>query len=167
MAAEFTVPAPFETNKPQWLNENDKLPDAPKSTVRVMFKRYLPMALGFLFAIGIEALAFQTRATFGGQRDWVVPTFTPFFAIGGVALGALLARKQVIAATPGITFLVIAVVLTILNIIRAQSTEGHDWGRDIFSILTGVALGAALIALVAAIVWSEARNPTRAPLPEV
>jgi hypothetical protein len=164
--AQFSAPAPFEETKPTWLHERDNRPDAPARRTPVLVKRYLPMALGFLFAMGLEALAFETRATFGGQRDWVVPVTTPFFAIGGVALGALLARKQLIAAAPGIVFLCIAVALTIANIWRGQVDDGQDYARDILSILTAVALAAALISLVAAIVWSELRNPTRAPLPE-
>lgn len=165
--ANFSDPAPFDATKPDWLHDRHNRPAAPARTSASLIRRFLPLAAGILFAIGLEALAFQTRATFEGERDWVVPTVTPFFAIGGVALAVLLARRQIIAVTPGLLLVVIACGLTAANIWRGQVTTGHDWGRDILSIVTGVVLAAALISLTVGVVWSEAKNPTRAPLSEV
>lgn len=165
--ADFSAAAPFEATKPTWLHDQDILPAAPARSVAQIARRFLPLAFGILFAIGFEALAFQTRATFEGERDWVVPTITPFLAIGGVALAVLLARRQVIAVTPGIVFTVIIIGLTAANIWRGQVTDGHDWGRDILSIIAGVTIAAAVISLTAGIAWSEARNPTRVPPPEM
>ena len=161
--ADFTAAAPFEEKKDTSLHDRGARPAAPRWPTRALLKRYLPLALGIAIALGIELLAFQTRATLQGNRDWVVPVTTPFFGIGGVALGALIARNQWIAATPGIVFMLIAVTLTVLNIWRGSVTDGDDVLRDVLSILAGITLALSLVSLIIGLVWVELTQPTKAP----
>ncbi len=165
--ADFTAAIPVEEKKSDFLHDRSLLPSAPRPRTPDLIKRYLPIALGVAIAMGIELLAYQTRATLQGNRDWVVPVTTPFFGIGGVALGALIARNQWIAATPGILLMLLAVTLTVLNIWRGSVTDGPDVLRDVLSSVAGAMLAFSLLALLIALVWVELTRPTRAPTLEV
>jgi len=163
---DFAAPIPVEPAKADYLHERERIPAAPKATIADLARRHAGLALGFVLAMGYMAMAFQTRASWGAHRDWVVPMTVPFWVIGGVALGHLVDRKQWAAAAPGIGLLLVAIVLTGLNDWRGAVTEGSDALRDALTTITAVVLGFSLAALTAALVWVEAARPTKAPAPE-
>lgn len=167
MAADFTSRAPTEPQKSDYLHAETARPDAPKRARNDIVRGYLPFALGFVLACLFVALAFQIRAGWENHREWVVATTVPFTAGAGAALGHLLARKQLDAATPAIGLLFITIMLAVLNFLRGQATEGSDTLRDVLSITEGVFLALAVAASIGAAVWVEVKRPTHAPPPEV
>ncbi|MGI8927204.1 MAG: hypothetical protein ACR2HN_11250 [Tepidiformaceae bacterium] len=165
--ADFSRAAPAEAQKSTEVHDRGARPDAPPSRLTATLRNNVGMLLGFAFAMGFMALAFQTRATWDSHRDWVVPVTVPFWAIGGVALGHLLGRRQFVATGPALLLLMLAMVLTALNIWRGAETDGGDGLRDAMTIATAVLLTLALLALLGALVWLEAKHPTKAPPAEV
>jgi hypothetical protein len=157
--------APAEPKKSDYLHDRSRIPPAPRARTVELGERWAGMAIGFLFAMGFMALAFQTRASWGVHRDWVVPTTAPFWAIGGVALGHLLARRAWTALGPGVLLLALGLVFTVLNLWRSTQVEGSDTLRDVLTIITAVVLGLSLFALAFGAVWVEARQPRKAPPP--
>lgn len=163
----WSAPAPANPEKPDWLHDQSQLPAAPGRT-RTEYLHYLgPLILGLVFAAVFVALSFQTRASWGSHRDWVVPTTIPLTAIAGVAMGYLVARRAWVELTPGLLLLFVVLVLTGLNIWRGAVTEGDDTLRDVLSITAGVFLGLTVLALWGALVWLEAKHPLRAPQPQM
>ncbi len=132
-----------------------------------MAKVWAPFAIGILFALGAVALAFQTRASWNIHRDWVVPVLVPPLVLGGLAMGYLTARLRLKALATPLMLLSIALLFTILNIIRANFTEGDDGLRDALSIMTGVLLGVTILWLIVAFAWTEYRDPVKPPAPEM
>lgn len=132
----------------------------------VWLQQYSGLLLGLAFALGFTALAFQARDTWGAHRDWVVPTTVPFYALGGVALGHLLARRLAGAAAAGILLALAAVLLAGLDIWLDADDEANQAARDAVSIFLGIAIGLAITALAAGLAWAEATHPTKAPPPQ-
>ena len=125
------------------------------------------LVLGILFGIGMVALAFQARASWESHRDWVVPVTVPLLVVAGLGLGFLAARLRWIELALPVGLLVLALVLTILNILRGIATDGEDGLRDAMTIITAVLLGFSVASLIAALAWVEFRNPIRPPAPEM
>ncbi len=151
--ANMQAAAPVEEAKlGDYLHDRARIPEAPRVRPPDLVRRYLPFAFGLLFAAGAMALAFTTRATWTTQRDWVVPVTTPFWAIAGVALGYLVARGKFQALASAGSFLVLALVLTFINVYRGYLTEGQDDGRDALSILTAFVLAIVVLLLIVAVV---------------
>jgi peptidoglycan/LPS O-acetylase OafA/YrhL len=157
--AEWTVPAPYEPEKPHDLHDKEQQPKAPPGW-RPAFRSYLVgPAIGFVFAMGFTAMAFQARASWDSHRDWVVPVTVPFLALGGVALGLLVARRQWLPSLPAFALILLGLVFVGLNIWLGAVTEGQDNLRDALSISTGVAIGLAVASALAALAWVERRRP--------
>lgn len=166
--ADLTAAAPVESAKSgDYLHSRERIPARPAATRGDLVRRFLPLALGIACAAGFVALGFQTRATWSTHRDWVIPVTAPLLAIGGVALGYLLARGRANALATGALFLALTVLLTVLNIWRGAHTDGSDGLRDALSILAGLALGGTVAAFVIAAIAVELRDPARAPAPEM
>jgi asparagine N-glycosylation enzyme membrane subunit Stt3 len=163
----WSAPAPANPEKPDWLHDQSQLPAAPSRSAGEYVRGFMPLILGLIFAAGFVALAFQTRASWGAHRDWVVPTTIPLTALGGVALGYLVARRAWLELTPGILLLLITITLTVLNIWRGAVTDGEDTLRDVLSITAAVFLGLTVLALWLAMAYLEARHPTLPPRPEM
>jgi peptidoglycan/LPS O-acetylase OafA/YrhL len=149
------APAPADPEKPDYLHDPAQQPGVPTGWRTAVQTYLLAPGLGLLFAIGFTAMAFQARASWETHRDWVVPVLVPFLGAGGVSMGFLVARRQLIALAPGLMFVLIALGLIVANVWRGSVTEGDDTARDILSILTGVALGFAVAGLVVAVVRVE------------
>lgn len=164
--ANFSVPAPFEPRKAVYLNDRSNRPAAPEAGAKDYVNQFLGFGLGILLSIGFLALSYQTRAVWEGQRDWVVPTTVPFFAMGGVALGFLISRKAWLYAAPGIALLVLVLVLTGLNIWRGEVVSGSDGLRDALSIITGVLVGFMLAALVVGWAMMAWKFPPKGDIPQ-
>ena len=164
--ADFSAAAPVEPEKSEVVHDRDTRPDAP-SDRQDLGRLLLLIAVGVLFSAALIALAFQARASWTEVRDWVVPVTIPLYALGGISLAYLVLRRAWLAASAGLTLLFITVALTGFNLWRAALTTGPDGLRDSFSITIGVLLGFTIAALAAAMVWVEARRPSRPPAPEL
>ncbi|MBI5949197.1 MAG: hypothetical protein HY875_13755 [Chloroflexi bacterium] len=165
--ADLTTAAPVETEKSTFLHDRGGRPEAPKRPVAELVRDNLGLLLGLVLALGFTALAFQTRASWDSHRDWVVPMTVPIWAVAGVSLGHLLARRKVDAAFTGLMLLVVVLGLTILNIWQGTQSEGQDGARDALTISAAVALGITVLALLVGAIWVEAKDPTKAPPPEM
>lgn len=152
---DLTARAPIEPEKTEWLHDRSRIPARPSASIRELVVRYRGWLIGFALALGLTVLAFQTRASWENHRDWVVPMTVPFWASTGLALGLLIDRQRWKAVGPGIVLLVIALVLTGVNIWRGTETSGQDNWRDALSIVSGVVLGFMVAAFLAALAWSE------------
>lgn len=163
----WSAPAPANPEKPDWLHDQEQLPDAPESERRDYARFIVPIVLGLVFTGALVALAFWSRASWESHRDWVVPVTVPLLAIGGVAMGYLAARRAWSAMVPAFFLLALTVALVASNIWRGSATEGSDGLRDALSIMSGVTIGLTFIAAVGAMVFVEVTRPTRAPAPEM
>lgn len=165
--ANFTAKVPVESEKIQYLHDRSNRPHGPKKSIRDYAASFAPLILGVLFAMGLEALAFTTRASWGGQRDWVVPTTTPLWVAGGMMLAATTWRQKLEYAMPAYGFIAIGLVFTTLNIVRGIDTTGSDHLRDFYSIAAGVVYGCGIAAAVIGWAVLEVRDPIQAPQPEM
>lgn len=165
--ANFSAAVPIEPEKSTYLHERTNRPAAPKRSNMDLFRSFLGLGLGVLFALGFIALAFQVRAGWDNHREWVVATTVPGLVLGGLAAGHLIARRQIAALGPGVGLLVLTLVLVVLNYLRGRDTSGNDGLRDALSIISGVLLVLTVGALVGALVRVEWKHPTKAPAPEV
>ena len=163
--ADLSVAAPVEAEKSEVVHDRASRPGAPADR-RDLGRLLLLIAVGVLFGAALIALAYQARASWTEVRDWVVPVTVPLYAIGGIALAYLVLRRAWLAASTGLTLLFFTVALTGFNLWRAALTTGPDGLRDSLSITTGVLLGFTIAALVAGMVWVEARRPSRPPAPD-
>ena len=164
--ADFSAPAPVEPEKSEVIHDRATRPDAP-SDRQDLGRLLLLIAVSVLFTAALVAIAFQARASWTEVRDWVVPVTIPLYALGGISLAYLVLRRAWLAASTGLTLLFITVALTGFNLWRAALTTGPDGLRDSFSITIGILLGFTIAALAAAMVWVEARRPSRPPAPEL
>ena len=165
--ADFTAPAPSEAAKiGDYLHDRGHIPAAPAWSPTDLVKRYLPLALGVLFAMGAMALAFQTRASWSSHREWVVPTATPLLAIGGVSLAYMVARGKITSIIWPAGFLFVVIVLTVFNAWRGSISTGHDTARNVMTIFAAILLGIAVVSLIITMVVTEVKDPTKAPAPK-
>ena len=164
--ADFTTPIPIEPEKVAFLHDRSNRPAAPSGR-RNIGGYLLLVVIGIGFSAALLALAFQARASWTEARDWVVPVTVPFYAIGGVALAYLVMRRAWLAASAGLVLGGLALAFTAFNLWRAALTSGEDALRDWLSILTGIAVGLAIAAVSAGMVWIEVRRSSSPPPPEV
>lgn len=164
---DWSVPAPTEPQKTAWLHDLTQRPARPKVEPGDWGQFFLGLGLGFLFTLGLTALAFQTRDSWGSHRDWVVPTTIPFYAMAGIAAAYLFVRREWEAAAAGIVFTLISVGLMLGNIARGREVEGDDLARDLMAASGGVALGLAVVCFIAAFFWVQWRRPEKVAPPEM
>jgi hypothetical protein len=112
------------------------------------------------------AIAFQSRAGWENHREWVVATTTPFYAIGGLAIGHLLFRKAYRLLAPTAILLLITVLITALDLV-ADANGSSMALRDTYSVAMGVALAATIAVAAASALWLELKDPTKAPPPQM
>lgn len=163
MAANFRDAAPQEPEKQgNYLHDRERIP-AQKWARAEIVRSYGGFALGMLFALGLVALAFAARDSWGERRDWVVPGAVPILAVAGIALGHLIWRQQWAASFPAFLLLLALGGLVASNIWRGQLVQGPDRGRDVLAISSGIVLALLSLYLVVALVWVEVKRPTRPP----
>ncbi len=161
--ADFSLPAPYEPQKVDELHRGEAKPKPPRLPIPQLLRAHATIILGTALGLGFVALAFEARASWGSHRDWVVPVTVPFWALAGVAMASLLLRRRWAEAAAGLALLAVVLALTAVDVWAAYS-GGSDALRDALAILTGVALGAMVVAAVAGYVWSELRaGPPPAP----
>jgi hypothetical protein len=164
--ANFSIPAPVESEKSSFLHDRSNRPAAPTASRIDLARRWASFAAGAVLAVGATALLFSVRDSWENHREWLV-TLIPFLVIAGIALAHLTARKQVIALVPGGTFLFLALIFAGADIIADNDSGASDTTRDVLSILGGISLGIATLCFVVALAWVEIRKPTKAPAPEL
>jgi hypothetical protein len=128
--------------------------------------RWASFAVGVLLAVGLTAVLFSIRDSWDNHREWLVTTI-PVLAIAAIGLAHVVARGKVVPLAVGVTFLFLALVFAGADVLADHDDGATDTARDVLSILAGICLGVAAVAIVMALVWVEARNPTKAPTPEV
>ncbi len=165
--ADFSARMPVEEQKATWLHDIDNRPKHPALDMQLLIHRYWGAALGFLLALGFQALSYETRAGWFSRRDWVEPSLTVFWAAGGMCAGLLISRKAWTAAGPGIGLLVVGLTFTVLNIIRHAFVDGPDALLTATDILAAVSYGFMLIAFIGGMIWLEWKHPQKVAPPEV
>jgi peptidoglycan/LPS O-acetylase OafA/YrhL len=164
--ANLSIPAPVETEKAAFLHDRSNRPAAPSTPRSDLLKRWAGTITGIALAIGFTALLFSVRDSWENHREWLV-TVIPILAIGAIAAGHLLARKQGEPLAAGIGFLLLAAIFAAADIMVDREAEPSATTQDVLSVLGGVCLGLAALSLVVALFWVELRNPTKAPEPEL
>jgi len=159
----WASPSPSEPNKAHYLHDRERIPRPPKPTVAEYAKQYALPLIGIFLTVPIVGLAFQTRDSWGAQRDWVIPVTAPLLAIAGVALAYLVVRRAWLEAAPGVALLLIAVLLGAANLWRGAVVDGPDTLRDVLASSGGVFISLGVLALIGAMAWVEIRRPTRPP----
>jgi peptidoglycan/LPS O-acetylase OafA/YrhL len=160
--ANLTANAPVEPEKSTSLHERDNRPKAPAASRLEFGKRWAWPAVGVLLALGFVAVLFSVRDSWDNHREWLVTTI-PFLVMAGIGLAYVLARGKVVPLAVGGTFLFLALVFAGADLLADQDDAATDTTRDVLSILAGVCLGIAVAGIVFALVWVEAREPTKAP----
>jgi len=165
--ANLAAKAPIEPEKQTFLHDRSNRPHAPKRSIQGYALEFAPLILGVLFGLGAVALGFETRASWDGHRDWVVPTTIPVLVTAAVMLAATTWRQKLEYAMAAYGFLAVGAVFTILNIVRGIDSSGHDYLRDFYSIAAALMYGCAIAAAVGGWAALEVRDPIKAPQPEI
>jgi hypothetical protein len=165
--ADLRAAAPVETEKiGAYLHDRSRIPAPPATDWKARTGPFLWIGLGFVLAMGAEALAFQTRSTWYAHRDWVVPMTTPILALSGVMLGYLLWRGQLMRLAWPLSLIFLALAFTAFNIWAGRVSPHHE-GRDVLAVIIAVLLGVAVVWTILQGIVFEYRNPSRPPAPEV
>lgn len=163
---DFSAPAPFNPEKHHELHDQTKVaPPGPPQ--RDFVSRHLSILIGIVATLLFISLAFMARAGWENHREWVVALTVPGLVLGGLAVGNLISRGKAMMLGPGMIFLGICLVFTVINVQRGYATEGQDDWRDVMSILQGISLTIALHMFFGAFLWNEWKNPIKAPAPEM
>lgn len=161
---DLTAKAPFNPEKHSELHDQTKIAP-PGPPTRDWLKRFWPIGLSIVLAIGIISLAFIARAGWTNHREWVVAINVPPLVLGAVAIANLVYRGRWNMLVPGVIVLFLCTLLSVLNIWRGYQTEGQDNLRDAMSIIQGILLAISLHLLIGAWIWNEWKNPMKAPEP--
>ncbi len=161
--ADFSLPAPFEPQKSEYIHDRSTRPARPTLGWRDWLSLFWGYGLGILFALALTIILFQVRASWDNHREWLV-SFIPFFAIAGLAFGYLAQRgKWEALAVPG-AFLLLTGIFTVSDLL-GDIDDASLRARDIVSILGGISLAATTLAAIITLLWVEWRNPPKAPPP--
>lgn len=163
--ADFAAKAPSEATKDTYVHDRALLPSAPKKSFGEMARWSMIIVLSVLFTIAFVALEFQTRVSWDGHRDFVVPVTIPFAAIAGVSLAALIVRREWSALGLPLALLLVVVALTVVNWVVGTDVEGRDIFRDILTWTAFVFMVATLASLIGALIYVEVVRPIQAPPP--
>jgi hypothetical protein len=164
--ANFAIPAPVEPQKSTFLHDRSNRPKAPATNRLDLAKRWAGFALGLVFGVGSAALLFSIRDSWENHREWLV-TVIPVLVIAAIALAYLVSRQKGAALGTGLAFLIAAIAFAGSDILVDREPNPSSTAQDTLSILGGVALALASIALIVAFLIVEIRNPTKAPTPEL
>jgi len=164
--ANFSIPAPFEAEKDEYIHNRGARPARPAASSADLARRFAGLGLGLAIALGMLAIAFQSRAGWENHREWVVATNGPFFALGGIALGHLIFRRDYRGLAPAAAFLAIAIILVALDLV-ADANDGDATLRDVYSVAIGVTLAISIACAIGAALRLELKNPTRVPPPQM
>ncbi len=164
--ANFSLPAPFEPEKTAYIHDRTTRPAPPAASRGDLVRRFTGFGLGLVFSAFLLAIAFQVRDGWDNHREWVVAMSGPFYALGGIAIGHLLARKQFAPLAPALLFLFFAALFALFDLL-ADAADADMTARDVLSIIGGILLGISIACAIFAVLWVELRNPTKVPPPQM
>jgi len=164
--ANFSDRAPFESEKTAYIHDRTTRPDRPVVTRSELARRWGGTAAGLALSVGFTAVLFSLRDSWDNHREWIV-TIIPILSIAGIAMGHLLARKKANALLVGGTFLFLALVFAGGDFFVDREANPNETARDVLSMLGGICLVISVHAFAFALIWTELRSPTKAPLPEM
>ena len=164
--ANMSIPRPFEPEKSGYIHDRGNRPGGPSTSRMELVKRLWAFALSLVLGVGATALLFSIRDSWENHREWLV-TVIPVLVIAGIALSYLVLRKKAAALGTGLAFVLIAIGLAGSDVLIDRESNPSSAAQDTLSILAGVALALASIALIVAFLIVEIRNPTKAPTPEL
>lgn len=163
--AEFSLPAPYEPQKSPWIHDRSTRPARPRVTWREVVARFWGYGMGIVFALLATVAMFELRDSWHNHREWLV-SFIPFFAIAGLAFGYLMQRGRWEAlAVPG-AFAFLTGIFTV-SVFLGDIDEVSRDTRRIVATLGGISLGLTVLAAIIVLAWTEWRNPTKAPPPQL
>ncbi len=164
--ANFSLPAPFEPEKSTFIHDRSTRPARPAIARGDLLRRFAGLGMGLVIAALMVAIAFQVRDGWENHREWVVAMSGPFYALGGIAIGHLLARQKWEPVAPALIFLVLAALFAGFDI-AADADEADMALRDALSIIGGILLAISIACALFAVLWVEIRTPTKAPPPQM
>lgn len=164
--ANFSIPAPFEPEKSAFIHDRTTRPARPAVARGELLRRFAGLGMGLVIAGIMLAIAFQVRAGWENHREWVVAMTGPFYAMGGIAIGHLLARQKWEPVAPALIFLALAATCAGIDI-AADADDADLVLRDVLSIVGGILLAISIACALFAVLWVEIRTPTKAPPPQL
>lgn len=161
--ADFSLPAPFEPQKSEFIHDRATRPKGPAVTWKDLAARFWGYAFGAVFALLFTVAMFQLRDSWDNHREWLV-SFIPFFAIAGLAFGYLAqqGKWEALAAAGG--FLALTAIFTV-SVLLGDIDEVSRDTRRVVAILGGISLGVTVVAAIVTLAVVEWRNPPKAPPP--
>jgi hypothetical protein len=164
--ANMSIPRPFEPEKSGYIHDRSNRPDGPKTSRMELVQRWWAFGLSLALGVGATALLFSIRDSWENHREWLV-TVIPVLVIAAISLAYLVSRQKGAALGTGLAFLIAAIAFAGSDILVDREPNPSSTAQDTLSILGGVALALASIALIVAFLIVEIRNPTKAPTPEL
>lgn len=164
--ANFSLPAPFEAEKSAFIHDRSTRPVRPAVSRAELVRRFAGLGMGLVVAGIMVAIAFQVRAGWDNHREWVVAMSGPFYAIGGISIGHLLARQKWEPVAPALIFLALAAACAGLDIV-ADAGDADMVLRDLLSVAGGILVAISIGCALFAALWVEIRTPTKAPPPQM
>jgi hypothetical protein len=162
--ANFSARAPVEPAKGgSYLHDRTRIPAGPGWNIGEIVTANSGYILGVLLAIGACALVFELRDAWESRRDWVPPAALVPAVLGAMALGHLAQRGKVDLIGPPLFLLFFAVAAPILDIWIHHEYPDEEGLQLAARIVGAVALGLAVVWLIIASIYAEAKDPAKAP----
>lgn len=163
--ADFSLPAPYEPKKSEFIHDRATRPKRPAVDWRELTGRFWGLGMGLAFSLLGTVAMFELRDSWDNHREWLV-SFIPFFAIAGLAFGHLMYRgKWEALAVPG-GFLLLTAIFTV-SVFLGDIDEVSRDTRRVVAILGGISLALTVVSAMVALLWVELRDPAKAPPPQM
>lgn len=166
--ANLKAAVPIEDVKSgAWLHDRTRIPAGPGRDWKQWALDNQGYLWGIAFAIILTAAVMQTRDAWETHRDWVPPALLVPAVLGGLALGHLGQRGKVNAVgVPAFLLGLAGFALALHWWIADEHPDKAAW-LTTFTTIAYATLIAAVHWLIFAVVFVEAKDPTKAAEPEV